>query len=178
MGSDKSFYKVFFNDYEFSLGFSELISANSRFLTYCDETRSIPFGVFAEIVELKYSLCRVNIYYSDEQDELELGVGILSSLIRSEAIPSLFKVRHLIVAEHLIPGEISHEHWKERLDVAGLIKHRQQPPAALRCDFLIRSTLYDSNELNAIARETPLNRVLDSFRSYLPGQSSRQSFGK
>lgn len=177
MGSNKSFYKVFFNEHEHSLGLTELVSANSRFLSHCDKFNILEDGVFAEIIELKHSLCQLNVYYSNEQDELDQDEKILSALLESEAIPSLFKVRHLMIAEYIIPGQISREHWKERSDVAGLIKHRKAPPAAERAEFLISSSLYDGKELLTLQREVSHNSILDSFRSYFPGQSSSSSRG-
>jgi hypothetical protein len=174
MGSKKSFYEVFFNDQEFSLGFSELVSANTRFLNYCDENRPFPEGTFSEIKELNHSLCLLNIYYSDEQDETDLGPQMMEDLLCSQAIPSLFKVRHLMVAEYIVEGSISSEHWRERSDVAALIPARTNPPIADRTGLLMRSTLFDAPELKQLEREfSGSGSMIETFRSFLPGQSSK-----
>lgn len=179
MGSNKSFYKVFFNEHEHTLSLTELVSANSRFLSYCDKYNLLPEGVFAEIIELKYSLCRLNIYYSSERDEAELDEEILSGLLHSEAIPSLFKVRHMMIAEFMVHGPLSQESWRERRDVAGLIKHRELPPAFERAEILLSSSLYDGKELLKLQREAISGNIMNTIRSYLPGPSSSRnsSFG-
>ena len=142
-----------------------MVAANSRFLKHCEKRDLMPEGIFAEIIELKYGLCTFNVYYSNEQDEIDLAPELVQAMLQSNAITSMYRLRHLVVAEHMIDGDLHRQLHKERTDLVSLTNNEASIPAYDRSQFIFRSRIYDREELLVMKQQAARATVLDTVKT-------------